>query len=145
MADVEFRKCLPGHLGSIRVQDIQKTEQVILLADEYAEIACKHPSFSMWVGNECLGAAGIVPLFPHRAMAWALLSRNIGGYLLHATRKTRQFLELSSIERIEMTVRADYAAGHRWARLLGMELETPEPLKKHGAHGEDEMLYARIK
>lgn len=145
MAELVYRKCLPGHLSVIEVQDAQKYDQAVLIAPEYADMACRNEAISLWHGNKCLGAAGIIPVFPHRAMAWALLSRHIGPYMHPATKKVRRFLALSPVPRIEMTVRADFEAGHKWARLLGMRLETPEPLRKYGANGEDEMIYARVK
>lgn len=145
MAELIYRKCQVGHLSVIEVQDVQKYEQATLISPEYAEMACRNEAFSMWYGNKCLGAAGVIQVFPHRAMAWALLSRHIGPHMRPATKKVRQFLALSPIPRIEMTVRADFEQGHRWAQLLGMKLETPEPLRMYGANGEDEMLYARVK
>lgn len=145
MAEIVYRKCLVGHLEAIEVQDMQKYDQAVLLAPEYADMACRNEAFSMWYGNQCLGAAGVIPVFPHRAMAWALLSRHIKPHMREATRKIRKFLAISPIPRIEMTVRADFEAGHRWARALGMKLETPEPLRMYGANGEDEVIYARVK
>lgn len=145
MAEILFRKCLVGHLSVIDAQDEQKYDQTVLIAPEYAEMAVKYEAYSMWVGNKCVGAAGVIPVFPHRAMAWALLSRHIGPVMRPATKKVQQFLALSPIPRIEMTVRAEFEAGHRWARLIGMALETPVPLRKYGANGEDEMIYARVK
>jgi hypothetical protein len=143
--NLEFRVCKPGHLAYIAVQEAQRVDQAVMLKTDYAEIACSHIALSAWVGNECVGAAGIVPLYPHRAVAWALLSKNIGLALVPATRKIRRVLDADMTPRIEMTVAVDFKAGHTWARLVGMKLETPEPLRKHGARGEDEMLYARVR
>lgn len=145
MKEITYRKCLPGHIECIRIQDAQRHEHAFMLNSEYAEIATSHRAFSMWAGNDCLGAAGIVPIFPHRAVAWALISGDIGAYLLPATRKARQFLTLDPTPRIEMTVPVGFDAGHTWARLLGMELETPSPLRKFGASGDDELMYARVR
>lgn len=145
MTDVEFRVCQPGHLEYIDVQDEQRVDKAVMLKTDYAEIACSYIALSAWVGNECVGAAGLVKIYPHRAVAWALLSRNIGMALVPATRKIKRVLELEPIARIEMTVAVGFKAGHTWARMVGMKLETPEPLRKHGAQGEDEMLYARVR
>lgn len=45
--------------------------------------------------------------------------------------------------RIEMTVRADFTKGQRWAQLLGFSVETPV-LKNYGPLGEDHTGYVRI-
>lgn len=141
----EYRECRPGHLALIQAQDSQRLHQVVLISGEYADIACNGKAYSMWLNSRCLAAAGIVPLFSHRAVAWALLSPAVGPYMLTVVRKMRSFLAHDPTPRIEMTVRHDFAQGHRFALALGMQLETPEPLRKYGASGEDEMLYARIR
>lgn len=145
MIGVEFRVCHPEHLSYIQVQDEQRTDQAAMLRTDYAEIACSHIALSAWVGNTCVGAAGIVPIYSHRAVAWALLSKNIGPALVPVTRKIRRVLDMDMTPRVEMTVAVDFKAGHIWARLIGMKLETPTPLRKHGVRGEDEMLYARVR
>jgi len=143
--EIVFRKCLPDHLAYIKVQDAQLNEQTVMLNTEYASVATSHVALSAWRGNECLGAAGFVPIFATRAIAWALLSRNIGYDMPTITKKIRKVIALDPTPRIEMTVDARFEAGHRWARLIGMSLETPEPLRCHGANGEDEMMYARVR
>lgn len=143
--ELVFRPCKPEHLQYIRVQDVQKDDQAHMVNSDYAEIATSHIAISAWVGNECLGAAGIVPLFSHRAVAWALISRDIGALMVPVTKKVRSVLAIDPTPRIEMTVPVSFKAGHVWARLLGMKLETPEPLRKFGVRGEDELMYARIR
>lgn len=145
MQQVTFRKCSPDHIAYIQVQDAQRAEQAVMVNSDYAEIATSHIAFSAWADNRCLGAAGIVPMFPHRAVAWALISRNVGLYMLPITRKARRVIELDPTPRIEMTVDVSFRAGHKWAELVGMKLETPEPLRKFGATGADEMMYARVR
>lgn len=142
---VEFRRCLPEHLQYIQVQDTQRFDQSAMLSTEYAEIATSHIALSAWVGNTCVGAAGIVPMFPHRLIAWALLGKTAGPHFPTIVRKIRHVLRDDPSPRIEMTVDVEFKAGHRLARLVGMKLETPEPLRKFGARGEDQMMYARIR
>ena len=143
--ELEYVKCRPEHFAYINVQDAQKEELAQVIHTDYADLMCQNLSLSVWLNSRCLGAAGIVPVYPHRAIAWALVSRDIGAALVPISRKVRRILELDPTPRIEMTVAVDFKAGHTWAGLLGMTLETPEPLRRHGARGEDEMLYARIK
>lgn len=137
--------CQEGHLRAIQVQEFQRIDQVGLLTPEYVDIALAHFSLSAWNNSVCLGAAGLIPLYPGRFIAWALLSRHAGPFMLPLTRKIRRVIALHDAPRIECTVAADFAAGHKWAKAIGLELETPKPLRKHGPNGEDEMLYARVK
>lgn len=143
--EIQYRRCVPDHFRYIEVQDAQRHDLAALLHTEHAEAACSHIALSAWLGNRCLGAAGIIPLWPHRAMAWAMVSRNIGAAMVPISRKVRQVVRDDPTPRIEMTVAADFKAGHTWARLLGMTLETPEPLRKFGANGADEYMYARVR
>lgn len=142
---VEFRRCLPGHLIYIHAQDVQKFELSIMVTPEYAEVATSHIALSAWDGNTCVGAAGLVPLYPHRALAWALLSASAGPHIGAIARKMRRVIADSPFPRIEMTVSVDFENGHRLAKAVGLELETPIPLRKHGAAGNDEMIYARVR
>ena len=43
-----------------------------------------------------------------------------------------------------MTVLKDFKQGHRWAKILGFELETPT-LRAYGPAGEDHAGYVRIR
>jgi hypothetical protein len=143
---IEFRPLDAGHLRYLTPQAMQADEHVLMLSDPNS-VAMINNNFglSAWADHECIGAAGIVPIFSHRAIAWAILSAKAGDYLLPIVRKMRQVLCASPYRRIETTVSAEFRNGHCFAELLGMRRETPEPLAAHGAKGEDEYLYAMVK
>ena len=142
---VEFRRCLPGHLTYLHAQETQRLELAVMVTPEYAEVATSHVALSAWVGYTCIGAAGLVPVYPHRALAWALLSNQAGGHMGAIVRKMRRVIADSPFPRIEMTVSVDFENGHRLAKAVGLTLETPTPLRKHGATGNDELIYARVR
>lgn len=93
--------------------------------------------------GEPLACAGLMELWPGRAMAWSFISGNAGRHMLGVTRAVRQFLDLKAPRRTELYVDAGFEAGYRWAGLLGFEREGY--LKSFDADGRDQVLFARIR
>lgn len=145
MDKVKFAPLRPGHLRYIEPQDYQRREWAALQTPEFAGVLDKGHGLSAWVGNQCIGAAGVLPLYTQRAIAWAMLSKHAGPHMLAVVRKMRLALDNYPADRIEMTVAADFPAGIRLAHALGMKLETPEPMRKYGPFGEDTYQFARIR
>ena len=92
------------------------------------------------------GCAGILPQWPGRAIAWALLTRELTArHFLRVHHKVLNVLlgaHGRGARRIETTVDAGFDAGHRWARALGF---SPEGLmRSYSPEGRDHVLYARI-
>lgn len=120
-------------------------DYLTMTSPEYAPLITDHFAISGWDGVRCVAAAGIVSLWPGRALAWALLGKNINPKnMLQLTRKVRSAMDIHPAKRIETVVNSDFQEGHRWARLLGMECECAR-MRCHGIHGQDEAMYARIK
>lgn len=97
-----------------------------------------------WTGivdGDTIACAGTVQQWPGRHVAWAYLSFTSGPHMGWITRQVRKNLECVK-GRIELTVRADFPAGLRWARLLGFEVEVPL-LRRYGPEGEDHMGFVR--
>lgn len=90
-----------------------------------------------------VGAAGLYPMWNGRAVCWALLGANAGPYFVQIHRAVLRFLKVQTHRRIECTVDCDFDAGHRWARMLGFQLEA-ERMQAFDAAGKDHALYARI-
>lgn len=86
--------------------------------------------------------AGTLKHWEGRHMAWAYLARESGPHMLWITREVKQRLAAVS-GRIEMTVLASFLAGHRWARLLGFEIETPL-MRRYGPDRADHVGYVRF-
>lgn len=102
----------------------------------------KHYTWTwVWEGDP-IAIAGTVQQWPGRHMAWAYLPLSTGRHMLCLTRGVRE--KLAPLDgRIEMTVRADFPAGIRWAKMLGFEIETPL-LRRFGPQGEDHIGFVRI-
>lgn len=100
---------------------------------------------SSWTGvvdGEPIACAGTLLQWPGRSVAWAYMTRSTGPHMRWVTREA--LAKLKDVKgRIELQVRADFEQGHRWARMLGFEMETP--LKRaYGPFGEDMSEYVRF-
>ncbi len=142
--DIEYRKCTIEHMRLIAPQEGDKYNQLMYVTPEYADILADNFSLSAWDGSKCIGAAGIIYINKFRSIAWALLGRDSGKHMLTLTRKVREIIHSHPSPRIEILVDYDFKEGHRWAKLMGFEVEAPR-MQKHGFFGNDETLYARIK
>ena len=98
-----------------------------LLSDEGAPIAC----------------GGIMVWWQGRYLCWAYLNAGSGGYMVAITKMVKKILGKAGPGRYELVVKADFAAGHRWAKMLGFEVEAPV-MAQYGPNGEDCTGYVRI-
>jgi hypothetical protein len=145
----EIRPFLPHHVREFKAQirQIAEFEHVKALEESgWFRVAAQSHAWTGFNGTGVLGFAGLIPHWQGRAVAWCVLGdgvsrRNIVAVHSAVTRGvTDAFSE--GIERIEMTVDADFEAGHRWARLLGF---TVEGRMRRYFNGRDHFLYARVK
>lgn len=98
-----------------------------------------------WTGvvdGDPICCAGTWRQWADRHVAWAYLGDHCGPHMRWITNAVLE--NISRIKgRIELTVRADYEAGHRWAKMLGFSVETPL-LAQYGPEGEDHVGYVRV-
>ena len=142
---MEFTAFKAGHLAYLKPQDAQRSEYAALVRSGEASALEGGVSLSGWDGNVCMGAAGLIPVRPQRAVAWMILSRDIGPYMLPVAKKIRRVLALAPYKRVELTVADGFEAGQRFAELIGAVCETPEPMRFFGVDGRDERMYAVLK
>ena len=94
--------------------------------------------------NDVVACGGLVPQWKGRYTAWMYITRKASKCMLRITRLVKAVLD-DAEGRVEMTVRKDFSEGHRWAKLLGFEVENPPGiLKQYGPFGEDHISYVRI-
>lgn len=113
---------------------------------EKAKPAVAGLSFAAIVDGHVIGMAGLLPQWPGRAIAWVLTSNVPLRAWPAITRETRRVVEAghdAGYRRIEMTVRADHPAGHRWAEKLGFRRYCALPL--YGPDGSDHIGYVKIR
>ena len=89
-----------------------------------------------------IAAGGTLEQWPGRHMAWATLGEESRRHMLTITRAAYQTVRRAK-GRVEMTVRENFAAGHRWAALLGFSVETPL-LASYGPQGENHVGYVLL-
>jgi hypothetical protein len=144
LTELTFLPCAIEHIALIDPQgsDIMGKEHFLKPGFNY--MVDDHFAISAWKGSTCLCAAGIVSLYKHRAIAWSVMSKHAGPYMRQLTRKVKEAIELHPATRIEMLVDFEFDAGHRWAEMLGFEVDAPR-MEMSGYYGNDETLYVRIK
>lgn len=98
-------------------------------------------SWTAVVDDEPIACGGTVLIWPGRNSAWAYLNVKSAQHMLFLTRCAEIVLAKAQ-GRIEMTVRIDFDAGHRWARMLGFHIETPY-LVAYGPEHEPHRGYLR--
>lgn len=145
MRQVEFMKFYPEHLRNLSPQQIQRQDYAALIGTEYMNVFASNFALSAWVGTTCIGAGGAILIYPHRAMAWAILSEDAAPYMRQIVNKVKAYTAIMPFKRLEAAVRVDFEKGQRFARLIGMKLETPEPMLYSGLNGEPELQYALVK
>ena len=102
----------------------------------------KQNSWTGVVDGEPLVCAGTMLQWPGRHAAWAYLGNDTAPHMLWITKET--LVRLDAVKgRIELTVRCDFPAGHRWAKMLGFKVETPR-MEAYGPGGEAHTAYVRF-
>lgn len=112
--------------------------------DSYAETMMSvGPAFALTRdGGTVIGCAGLWTIEAHRAVAWAIIDRNIGVDYIHFHKAVSKFLDESDYQRIEMAVDTGFNQAKRWATMLGFKQEGL--MHKYFANGADAFLYARV-
>lgn len=101
-------------------------------------------AYTAIVDNAPIACAGVIPMWQGRGLAWAYLSKQAAREnFLGVHRAVSRFLEACYLQRIEMTVDCEFEQGHRWARMLGFEMEA-ECMRAYRPDGGDCALYARV-
>jgi len=131
----------PAHLAALSLQDAQAVLAPLVTEPGYAEmLIAAGPAFAGLARGRVVGCAGIVMLSAGRAHAWALLGPVCPLVAVH--RAVADFLDGQRLRRIETAVDSDFAAGHRWAEMLGFAREGR--MRAYGLDGRDADLYARV-
>lgn len=100
-----------------------------------------------WTGiqdGEVLACSGVQMIWKDRGLAWAYLSEHAGAHFLNIHRAVKNFLDTCGVRRVEMTVDCRFHQAHRWAGMLGFQMEAGR-LKAYTPNGDDVSLYARVR
>lgn len=113
----------------------------MVLSPPMLDVLEKANSWTGVVDGDPVACGGTLEQWPGRHLAWAYIARGTLRLLPWITRHSKDYVSRPK-GRVEMTVRKTFAAGHRWARELGFEVETPL-LRAYGPGGEDHVGYVR--
>lgn len=96
------------------------------------------------IQDKIIMCCGVIHMHAGLAHAWTLLSADASPHMFGIVKAVRHLLnDVSPYRRLEMSIRAGFASGHKWAGLLGFEQEAV--MRCYGEDGEDHHLYARIR
>lgn len=132
------------HFDRLVVQEAQAYLSRWLPSKANAKALEQTEAYTGLAGGRVVACAGILPCWEGRAVTWAYLDENAGEHMLALHRAVKRFLDNCDIKRIEATVDCEFPEGHRWARMLGFELECKR-MRAYRADGGDSALYVRIR
>ena len=102
------------------------------------------PAVTFLVRETPVAIVGAYQVSPGVAHVWAKVSKNVDrNFARIAMTMLEHFMTSESIRRVQMSVRADYERGKRFARFLGFKAEGL--MQKYGADGSNYWLYAKVK
>lgn len=131
------------HLERLYLQEAQR-HMIRMLSDDYGMALEETQALTLLQGDRPLACVGIVYRWEGCAAVWSLLSENIGSAFVRFHRRLLAELDAAPYRRVEMTVKCFHPEGHRWARMLGFEMEAP-CMRAYCIDGEPCALYARIR
>ena len=131
----------------LRQIDLQESQQYLTpyMTDEQAK-AIEESGWAWTAIDEHgpIGCAGIIHMWQGRGLVWAYIaSRATGSKFLAVHKAVQRFLDACYIKRLEMTVDPGFEQGHRWAELLGFEMEAAY-MAAYRPDGGSCSLYARV-
>ena len=134
----------PEHLAQIDRQAEQSIAREYLDNEEYILSLAAHEAWTGLIDDRVVVCAGFIRVWGERYQAWAVISETIGAHgMLQLSKAVRRAMGLKK-GRIEAYIASGFKAGHRFARLVGMTLETPEPMKHWLPDGGDASQYSRV-
>lgn len=135
------------HVRAIRPQQAQVSEAEACEARlrEARALAATGAAWTAIDENGVLAIAGVAELWDGRGLAWCLLSDHAHTRMLALTRAVGRYLDGLKYRRLEMYVDAQFAAGQRWATMLGFKNETPDGMPGFMPNGNAAFMYGRTR
>ena len=108
---------------------------------QFGHLLAQHSAaFTAIDADGVIGCGGLLPIYPHRALAWTSVSRRASAIFF--VRFLREYLDRQTIRRVETVVDVDDKLCHKWVALLGFVPEGP-PLQYYNADGSAAQMYVR--
>lgn len=137
----------PEHLYGIKLLHAFKGNEAICNNMEYlAELKRIGPCYTETTDDEkVIGSAGVRLITNRTYEGWAILTDIAPFYTKAFIKAIRLFIDTcfkeNIVDRVQATVKLNFPAGHRFAKLLGFK---PEGILRSYDNGEDYIMYARI-
>lgn len=112
------------------------------ISEEGRSVLEQHKSWTAVVDGNPIACGGTVELWSGRHSAWAYLNETSAKHMRLITNGAKMALAEAK-GRIEMSVRVDFMPGHKWARMLDFQVETPI-LHNYGPDGAAHVGYVRF-
>lgn len=104
------------------------------------------PAWTMWVGDEVVGCAGLILMWPGVAQAWLLPSVHLAQYprsvVTALVGNLKQAITDLKLRRVECSVDKNFKLGRRLVEWLGFDEEVVK--LRYGPNDEDFVQYAII-
>jgi hypothetical protein len=147
---IKFVQATKEDVLSIYPQLLQSDTKIISHSrDAFARnlIPLEGRAIAIHDGGQCVGAYGIIEMWPGVARIWALFSDDLlmkhpTLLSLHAKRDLKK-ADQFGFHRIEATAGTDHEDAAIFLTWLGFDLECR--MRRYTANGEDTYLYARVK
>lgn len=131
------------HMAALKLQSAQLCNLDWMPEGQAALLEGK-TSFTALDGSEVLACAGHLEFWEGRVALWAFMAENIGNRFLAVHRSVKRYIDMLDCRRIEIEVAITFTQGHRWASMLGFQVENPR-MHRYFPDGTDAVLYTRIK
>jgi hypothetical protein len=141
---LELVKYKAAHLQDILTHHSQRESAKFVKWEDCVSLERHEHSFSVLKNGKAIACIGLMKYWEGRYEGWAFMIPGNRESFLFIHNCVKHFLDKTDIRRVEMTVDMGFKQGHRWARLLGFQVEC-ETLKSFGPTGENHRLYVKLR
>ncbi len=142
---IRIERFRAAHLAILQLQDAQSYfHDQIRSADYAASLERAGQAYTALDGDQVVACAGVTEIWPGRAVVWSLIGKQAGRHMVALHRVVMGFLSTLAYGRLELWVDDGFAAGLRWAKMLGFACETPAPMQNFRPGGNACYLFSRI-
>jgi hypothetical protein len=132
------------HMVDFEVQSMQAAEASILTQQEAMALE-NTTAYSLFEEGRILACFGMIEVWAGRSIGWSYVSQHIGRRYVKLHRAALRVIDMCEWRRLETYVDVDFAEGHRWARMLGFQLEI-DRMRNFRPYGMgDSAMYVRIR
>lgn len=131
------------HFHDLAARGHMRPWQSMLSGDDWRLLAARGEAWSGFVGDVCVGCAGIVDHGEGRGEAWAMLPDDAGPHMAAITRAVMRGLRTTPLRRVQAITACTFAPGRKWAKMLGFRFEGT--LRAYCADGSDAEIWARVR